>query len=173
MYDASARTTGPSLNDCLYTGPNFGQNILHILLRFRLHQVALIGDIEKAFLMVSVADCDRDVLRFLWTTDINSAEIRTKVFRFTRVVFGVSASPFLLNATIDHHMNVHALGSQGHNDRAEVVILDSKGEASHSEDFTKLLHMSKISREVVRSTSSSTIAFLQSQRGPTILLHGR
>ena len=104
VYDASARTTGPSLIDCLYTGPNFGQNILHILLRFRLHQVALIGDIEKAFLMVSVADCDRDVLRFLWTTDINSAEIRTKVFRFTRVVFGVSASPFLLNATIDHHM---------------------------------------------------------------------
>ena len=104
VYDGSAKTSGPSLNECLYTGPNFGQNILHILLRFRLHQVALIGDIEKAFLMVSVADCDRDVLRFLWTADIKPAEPEIKVFRFTRVVFGVSASPFLLNATIDHHM---------------------------------------------------------------------
>ena len=65
VYDASARSDGPSLNDCLYTGPKFGQSILDILLRFRLHYIALVGDVEKAFLMVSVAECDRDVLRFL------------------------------------------------------------------------------------------------------------
>ena len=104
VYDASAKTDGPSLNDCLYTGPNFGQNILDILLRFRLHRVALIGDVEKAFLMVSVADCDRDVLRFLWISDVKQSIPEMIVLRFTRVVFGVSASPFLLNATIDHHM---------------------------------------------------------------------
>ena len=66
VYDASARDNGPSLNDCLYTGPKFGQNILEILLRFRIHNVALIGDVEKAFLMISVSASDRDVLRFLW-----------------------------------------------------------------------------------------------------------
>lgn len=36
VYDASAKSTGPSLNDCLYAGPTFGQNILDILLRFRV-----------------------------------------------------------------------------------------------------------------------------------------
>lgn len=41
VYDASARSNGPSLNDCLYTGPKFGQSILDIILRFRAHQVAL------------------------------------------------------------------------------------------------------------------------------------
>ena len=104
VYDASARTDGPSLNDCLHTGPKFGQSILDILLRFRLHKVALIGDIERAFLMISVARCDRDVLRFLWVSDTRQPNPEITVLRFTRVVFGVSASPFLLNATIDHHM---------------------------------------------------------------------
>ena len=52
VYDASARSTGPSLNDCLYTGPKFNQKILDILLRFRTHKVPLTADIEKAFLMI-------------------------------------------------------------------------------------------------------------------------
>ena len=104
VYDASARADGPSLNDCLYTGPNFGQSILDILLRFRLHNVGLVGDVEKAFLMVSVAECDRDVLRFLWIKDVTEVPSEIAVMRFTRVVFGVSSSPFLLNATIDNHM---------------------------------------------------------------------
>ena len=59
---------------------------------------------EKAFLMVSVADSDRDVLRFLWIKDVNGPLSDVVVMQFTRVVFGVSASPFLLNATISHHM---------------------------------------------------------------------
>lgn len=39
VYDISARSHGPSLNDCLYAGPTFGQNILGILLQFRLYHV--------------------------------------------------------------------------------------------------------------------------------------
>ena len=99
VYDASARSNGPSLNDCLYAGPTFGQNILDILLRFRLFQIAVTADIEKAFLMVSVAE-DRNASRFLWVDDITAQLPRLVVMRFTRVMFGVSASPFLLNATI-------------------------------------------------------------------------
>ena len=54
--------------------------------------------------MISVSDSDCDVLRFLWVDDINKKEPELKVFRFTRVVFGVSSSPFLLNATIRFHL---------------------------------------------------------------------
>eukprot|EP00731_Ephydatia_muelleri_P007453 Em0003g1701a len=104
VYDASARSNGPSLNDSLYAGPTFGQNILDILLRFRLFQIAVTADIEKAFLMVSVAEEDRNALRFLWVDDIAAQLPRLVVMRFTRVVFGVSASPFLLNATIRKHV---------------------------------------------------------------------
>ena len=63
VYNASAKQDGPSLNDCLYAGPKFGQSIMDIILRFRVHKVALAADIEKAFLMVSVAEKDRVIPR--------------------------------------------------------------------------------------------------------------
>ena len=78
-------------------------------MRFRCHQIALVGDIEKAFLMVGVNEADRDVLRFLWVKDPFSSESKVEIKRFTRLVFGVSSSPFLLNATLQHHMSKYAL----------------------------------------------------------------
>ena len=100
VYNASVKSNGLSLNECLYAGPKFGQSIMDILLRFRTHHIA---DIEKAFIMISIAPHDRDVLRFLWIDDIRKERPRVTAYRFTRVVFGVS-SPFLLNATIKHRI---------------------------------------------------------------------
>ena len=104
VYDASAKTKGPSLNNCLHSGPKFDQKIFDLLLRFRIYPVAMTADIEKAFLMVAVSEKDRDVLRFLWVDDITKSEPEPIDLRFTRVVFGVTSSPFLLNATIRHHL---------------------------------------------------------------------
>ena len=50
--------------------------------------------------MTVVKEEDRDVLRFLWVDDVNSAEPKIVENRFSRVVFGVNSSPFLLNATL-------------------------------------------------------------------------
>jgi hypothetical protein len=47
VYDASAKSEGLSLNDCLYVGPKFNQKIIEILLRFRVHPIVLTSDIEK------------------------------------------------------------------------------------------------------------------------------
>ena len=69
--------------------------------------MALAGDVEKAFLMVSVEGKDRDSLRFLWIRDAEEETPEVIILRFTRVVFGVSSSPFLLNATISHHMETY------------------------------------------------------------------
>jgi len=104
VYDALAKTSGPLLNECLYAGSKFDQRILDILLRFRLYETALAADIENAFLMISVAPKDKDVLRFLWIHDIGKKSQEVVKMRFARVVFGVSSSPFLLNATIKHHV---------------------------------------------------------------------
>ena len=108
VYNASVRSGGPSLNDCLYTCPKFNQRIMDILLRFQSYPIALTGNIEKGFLMISIAKADRDALRFLWVDDITSKHPEIVTLRFARVVFGVSSSPFLLNATIRHHLESFA-----------------------------------------------------------------
>ena len=55
--------------------------------------------------MISVQESDRDVLRFLWYDNIHSENCKMICLKFTRVVFGVSCSPFLLNASLRHHLN--------------------------------------------------------------------
>ena len=49
----------------------------------------------------------RDVLRFLWIQNNNAQPVEVITLRFTLVVFGVNCSPFLLNATIRHHMETY------------------------------------------------------------------
>ena len=122
VYDASAKEDGPSLNDCLYAGPPFGQFIFDILVRFRLHQVALVADIEKAFLMISVDKKDIDVLRFLWVDNVHADLLNLQVLRFTRVVFGVASSPFLLNATLKYHLEKYRSADPETVDRLERAL---------------------------------------------------
>ena len=105
VYDASAKSSGePSLNDCLLPGPALTPLIFDILLRFRLHKVALIGDLEKAFLNIEVVPEERDFLRFLWIDDINSSNPEILTLRFSRLVFGLVCSPFILNVTLRNHL---------------------------------------------------------------------
>ena len=105
VYTASAKSSGPSLNDCLHKGPKFNQLILDLLLRFWSHKITLTADIVKAFLVISVDDRDRDVLQFLWIDNITKVDPKIQAFRFRFTsCFGVSSSPFLLNATIWYHL---------------------------------------------------------------------
>ena len=105
VYDASAKSNGLSLNECcLHVGPKFNQKIFEILVRFIVHRNGFIADVEKAFLMIGVNKCDRGVLRFLWVTDPYQEPAKIKVLCFKRVTFGVTVSPFLLNATMRYHI---------------------------------------------------------------------
>ena len=74
----------------------------------------MVADIEKAFSMISVNPDDRDVLRFLWVEILFDNDVKLVMLRFTRVVFGVSSSPFLLNATIWHHLELYRSSKPDH-----------------------------------------------------------
>ena len=98
VYDTSVRSTGCSFNECLYRGLKFEQEILD---QFQTYCIALTADIKKAFLMICVHEEDRNVLQFLWVDDLSSDAPNIG----TRVVFSVSSSPLLLNATLQHHLD--------------------------------------------------------------------
>ena len=113
VTDSSAHTKDqPSLNDCLLRGVVFaGQQekqiaSLSLLIRFRFYGNVLIGDLEKAFLQISIRHRDRDSTRMLWPANPMLND-NPEVFRFCRVAFGIKSSPFLLGATLTHHLKNH------------------------------------------------------------------
>ena len=59
--------------------------------------------IEKAFLQIRIRGSERDCFRFHWVEAINNDKI--EVYRFTRLVFGLTQSPFILEETLDDHFD--------------------------------------------------------------------
>ncbi len=97
VFDASAATsTGVSLNDILLPGPNVYSPLPDILLRFRLHKIGLTADVSKMFRMIELHPIDRDLHRFLWTTDSS----HMVDCRMTRLTFGITSSPFIAAQTL-------------------------------------------------------------------------
>ena len=66
VFDASCKVDGPSLNECLYSGPNLIAKIFDILLRFRFNKIRILADIRQAFLNNAIDNEHVDYLRFLW-----------------------------------------------------------------------------------------------------------
>lgn len=107
VYDASSKQKGcNSLNDTLLRGPILIPLLVGVLLRFRSYPIVVTGDLEKAFLSVALRREDRDTTRFLWIRDPTKPPTKENLitFRFQRIPFGVISSPFLLSATIHHHL---------------------------------------------------------------------
>ncbi|GFW74357.1 uncharacterized protein TNCV_2412561 [Trichonephila clavipes] len=105
VFDASSHAKGQlSLNDCLHIGPNLNPDIFLLLVKFRENRVAFTADIKQAFLQIQLDEEDRDVTRFLWNENPDGPEELIQSYRMTRVLFGISSSPFLLAATIKHHL---------------------------------------------------------------------
>lgn len=95
VFDASAKSsTGVSLNDTLLVGP---PSLVDVLLRFRLHRIALITDVSRMYRGIELPPSDRDLHRFVWRSS-DAEPVRD--YRMTRVTFGVSASSFAANMAV-------------------------------------------------------------------------
>ena len=62
MFDAYCASDGPSLNDCVYSGPNLLLKTFDILLRFGFNFIAILADSKQAFLNVQILKEHRDSL---------------------------------------------------------------------------------------------------------------
>ena len=106
VYDCSCKASPKlaSLNDCLQPGPPLLNDMSAILLRFRTHSYGIVTDIEKAFLHLNLHEDDRDFTRFLWLSDPADPNSSFDTYRFKAVPFGTTSSPFMLNATVQRHL---------------------------------------------------------------------
>ena len=86
-------------------GPSLLPSVYDILLQFRSGKIGLVSDIKQAFLNIAIAEEHRDLLRFLWYENFDADDPEVIILRFTRVVFGLTSSPFLLNGTISSHVS--------------------------------------------------------------------
>ena len=61
----------------------------------------LCADIEKAFLQIRIKEKERESLKFHWLD--NLANNTNQILRYTRLVFGLNQSPFILEGTLKTH----------------------------------------------------------------------
>lgn len=165
VFDASARgPNGLSLNDCVEVGPMLMPNLQEVLIRFRRWRFGLSADIVKAFHQIRLADRDLDVHRFLWCR-----QGQTRVMRFQRVVMGVASSPFLMNATVKHHLSKYADSPVICELRDNLYVDDWLTGADSPEQVTEMLQeassvMAGAGMELAKCCSNSTDLFEKAQQ---------
>ena len=92
VFDCAAQHLGVSLNSKVMQGPDLTNKLIGVLTRFRLHQIALMADVEAMFHQVRVKANDQDALRFLWWPRGNTSEV-PRIYRMTVHLFGGTWSP--------------------------------------------------------------------------------
>lgn len=88
MFDCSAKFQGVSLNDHLLKGPDLNNDLVGVLCRFWLENMAVMCEVEQMFHQFKVNVEHRNYLRFLWWSDDDCQ-----------------------GDVIGFHMNVHLIGA--------------------------------------------------------------
>ena len=95
VFDAAAPYKGTSLNDQLVTDPDLLNSLVGVIMRFRLHAVAMIADIKTMFFHVRVIEKDQPSLRFLWRGP--NRDRPPDVYQMQAMIFGAKSSPTSAN----------------------------------------------------------------------------
>ncbi|XP_058816297.1 uncharacterized protein LOC131679577 [Topomyia yanbarensis] len=119
VFDAPCTTdTGISLNDALMVGPVVQEDLVSIILRFRMPRYAIISDVEKMYRQVLVHSSDQPLQRILWR---NEPSEPIQIYELMTVNYGTSAAPYLATKCLQQ---LSKLGQSSHPTAAQVIAND-------------------------------------------------
>lgn len=98
VFNASAKTsTGHSLNDVMYRGPNLQQDLFKLILKWRQYEFAFTADIEKMFRQILLHQDDQLYHQIVWRDSPNEI---LRNYQLATVTYGTKAAPFLAMMTL-------------------------------------------------------------------------
>jgi len=104
VFDCSLNFQGTSLNESLLTRPDFINNLVGVLLRFREEKIAFVADVKQMYYQIKVPEKHSNYLKFYWF-DINGQPTQ---YRLRVHVFGARSSPSIANFALKKCAEDHA-----------------------------------------------------------------
>ena len=95
VHDGATMTEGVCINQAVLSGENLLNSVVEVLIRFRLGKYACVADLSRCFFQVKVPRSQQDLFRIVWFNNNDIVKGETKVFRFTRHVWGINSSPYI------------------------------------------------------------------------------
>ncbi|XP_011884073.1 PREDICTED: uncharacterized protein LOC105571213 [Vollenhovia emeryi] len=98
VFDGSSKTsTGLSINDVQYTGPNLLEEIIYHLVRFRQWRYVLSADITKMYRQIRIHPEQQKLQLILWR---ENPEDEVQVFQLETLTYGMADAPHLATRCI-------------------------------------------------------------------------
>ncbi|XP_026736702.1 uncharacterized protein LOC113500191 [Trichoplusia ni] len=98
VFNGSAKTsTGHSVNDLMYSGPNLQLDLLSVIIKWRQYKVGYVADAEKMFRQINLNEEDQQYQKIIWRDSPNNP---LSQYQLTTVTYGTKAAPFLALMTM-------------------------------------------------------------------------
>ena len=86
VYDGAAMVNGMSLNQLVLAGENLLNNLVEVLIRFRLGRYACVADVSKCFFQEGIPSDQQNLFRIVWFNNNALDKGEPLIFKFTRHV---------------------------------------------------------------------------------------
>ncbi|XP_024882812.1 uncharacterized protein LOC112461708, partial [Temnothorax curvispinosus] len=113
VFDGSCKTdTGISLNDSMMIGPVVQEDLMSILMRFRIYIYVIVADIIKMYRQILLHPSQTKLQRILWRL---MSDLDVKIYELLTVTYGTAAASFLATMCLKHlaekYAHVFPIGS--------------------------------------------------------------